>query len=355
MHADAGQQPPATRIGAWPTFDVAHRPANFGSTFATSGEGSTHSDQQPAMSVDRPTTNHDPAADDVWLEQGQEVVHETRPSDTPLQEGAQDPRLLIAMLASGAALQGDAHTHARRAMSDGVATNPLSTQRLHGANAPQPPPAPPGATAVADNRIAAALQPSAGLTHSAVRGSEAQEAMQSSSGGARSHAQVLQTQSSTVVLAHGADVVQAGVARAAPVAEPQVATPARMTLAQALGERLHVQIGQRSEHASIRLDPPSMGSIEVVVRHEAGSIQVHLRASNADVARQLQGMGEALRQDLSQRQQGEVAVHVWDASRDGEGRRREQREAAFWREQAPGRALDDLSGDVSKAFALAQE
>ncbi len=84
----------------------------------------------------------------------------------------------------------------------------------------------------------------------------------------------------------------------------------RSALEVALGDRLQLQITQRSEHAVIRLDPPSMGTIEIVIQREAGNIQVHLRASNAEVARQLQGIGDSLRQDLIHRQNGDVSVHV---------------------------------------------
>ncbi len=78
------------------------------------------------------------------------------------------------------------------------------------------------------------------------------------------------------------------------------------SLVQSLGEHLQVQIAHGSENAVIRLDPPAMGSIEIVIRHEAGAVQVHLSASNSDVLSQLQGIGDALRQDLMQRHQGTV-------------------------------------------------
>ncbi|HMN43148.1 MAG TPA: flagellar hook-length control protein FliK [Povalibacter sp.] len=126
----------------------------------------------------------------------------------------------------------------------------------------------------------------------------------------------------------------------------------RQPLAALLGERLQVQIGQRSEHAVVRLDPPSMGTIEIIIRQEAGSLHVQMRASNSDVARQLHAIGETLRQDLVQRQQGDVSVQVSDASRDADGRQR-QRAHTPWRDEAPGRALNESGGaERGSAFAL---
>jgi flagellar hook-length control protein FliK len=140
----------------------------------------------------------------------------------------------------------------------------------------------------------------------------------------------------------------------APVATPpaQPLTTPRSALEVALGDRLQLQITQRSEHAVIRLDPPSMGTIEIVIQREAGNIQVHLRASNAEVARQLHGIGDSLRQDLIHRQQGEVSVHVADTSREQSANQQGQRQSQAQRE-APGRALSESNEESSKPFTLA--
>lgn len=123
---------------------------------------------------------------------------------------------------------------------------------------------------------------------------------------------------------------------------------ARQPLEMLLGERLQVQIARRSEHAVVRLDPPSMGTIEIVIRQEGANLHVQLRASNSEVARQLQVIGETLRQDLVQRQHGEVSVHVWDASREGE--RQRQRAPFAWQDE-PGRALHE-DGEERASFAM---
>jgi flagellar hook-length control protein FliK len=122
--------------------------------------------------------------------------------------------------------------------------------------------------------------------------------------------------------------------------------PPQPALAALLQERLQVQIAKRSEHAVVRLDPPSLGTIEISIRHEGGQLQVHLRASHGEVARQLHAIGENLRQDLLQRHET-VSVHVFDSTRDGERRRERQMP---WQD-TPGRALDE-SGDEPASFAM---
>ena len=90
-----------------------------------------------------------------------------------------------------------------------------------------------------------------------------------------------------------------------------------------------------------------MGTIEIVIRHEAGGLQVKMHASNSEVARQLQAVSDTLRQDLVQRQHGDVSVQVYDAARDSEGRNK-QRHGAFVEEQ-PGRALNEANDGTGAA------
>ncbi|WP_395399058.1 flagellar hook-length control protein FliK [Pseudoduganella sp. UC29_106] len=123
-------------------------------------------------------------------------------------------------------------------------------------------------------------------------------------------------------------------------------------LRSALGERLQLQLQRNNEHAVIRLEPPNMGSIEISIRHSAGALQVNLSASNSDVLRQLNNIGDSMRQDLSQRQFTEVAVTVSASAgrslADNGGGGRQEREQ---QERGPGRALNE--GDDSPAtFAM---
>ncbi|WP_176460826.1 flagellar hook-length control protein FliK [Janthinobacterium sp. PC23-8] len=119
-------------------------------------------------------------------------------------------------------------------------------------------------------------------------------------------------------------------------------------LREALGERLQTQISRNSEYAVIRLDPPMLGRIDIAIRHTAGSLQVNLSASNTEVLRQLQSIGENMRNDLAQRQYTEVAVTISATPRSpaaqafAEGDARGQRQPARQQDDAePGRALSD--------------
>jgi flagellar hook-length control protein FliK len=153
-------------------------------------------------------------------------------------------------------------------------------------------------------------------------------------------------------------------AQAAPAATPAAAATVKLAgapeqwqqpLREALGDRLQVQLQRNNDHAVIRLEPPNMGSIEISIRHSAGALQVNLSASNSEVVRQLNTIGDSVRQDLSTRQFADVAVTVSSsraqaqAQGDGAGGRngqqRDQNEG-----RTPGRALSD--DDTTSTFAM---
>lgn len=94
-------------------------------------------------------------------------------------------------------------------------------------------------------------------------------------------------------------------------------------LMQALGDRLQVQIAQRSDSARLHLEPPQLGRIEIDIRQQGGALQVQLTASNDEVRQQLRQIAEPLRHELVQRHVGEVSVQVAtgaQAAGDGRGR-----------------------------------
>ncbi|WP_229883156.1 flagellar hook-length control protein FliK, partial [Pseudorhodoferax aquiterrae] len=136
-------------------------------------------------------------------------------------------------------------------------------------------------------------------------------------------------------------------------AAPQGRAP---SLLQQLGDRIAVQIERGSERVVIRLDPPHRGQIEIHIRQDAsGATQVQLSASHGDVVRQLQAIGDGLRQELAQRHGGDVSVQVaqQQARGDADGRQRQGEQ----RQQQPGRALDEQgeAGQHFAHFALASE
>jgi flagellar hook-length control protein FliK len=134
----------------------------------------------------------------------------------------------------------------------------------------------------------------------------------------------------------------------------EAATPGRTpSLLQQLGDRIAVQLERGSERVVIRLDPPHRGQIEIHIRQDAnGATQVQLSASHGDVVRQLQAIGDGLRQELAQRQGGDVSVQVaqQQARGDAEGRQRQGEQ----RQQQPGRALDEQP-EADQRFALAAD
>ncbi len=138
-------------------------------------------------------------------------------------------------------------------------------------------------------------------------------------------------------------------AASADVKAPNAPTEAQQKLVDALGERLSVQTAQGMRQAVIRLDPHLNGSVRIELRQDANGIAVHLSATNADVVRQLQAIGESLRQDLGARNGGEVTVQVsasrqgGQADADASGRERQARDDS--QEQGPGRGLWAEGGD----------
>lgn len=81
-------------------------------------------------------------------------------------------------------------------------------------------------------------------------------------------------------------------------------------LQRALGERLQVQVKQQVQHATIRLDPPDMGKIDISMQVESGRVQVQINASHAEVYRALQQTSNDLRQSLTEQHFVQVNVQV---------------------------------------------
>ncbi|BFI52415.1 flagellar hook-length control protein FliK [Yersinia pseudotuberculosis] len=81
-------------------------------------------------------------------------------------------------------------------------------------------------------------------------------------------------------------------------------------LRMALGERLQVQADSRVQHATIRLDPPDMGKIDISIHFEGGKLQVNINANQGEVYRALQQSSAELRQTLIGQNSAEVNVQV---------------------------------------------
>lgn len=81
-------------------------------------------------------------------------------------------------------------------------------------------------------------------------------------------------------------------------------------LQSALGERLQIQMRDQVQHATIRLEPPDMGKINISLQFEPGRLQVHINASQGEVYRALQQVSNDLRQSLTDHNVMQVDVQV---------------------------------------------
>ena len=107
-------------------------------------------------------------------------------------------------------------------------------------------------------------------------------------------------------------------------------------MVNALRENVDLQVQQKIQNATIRLDPPELGSLEILLSHESGRLNVHLSAANVEVARLLQQTSDRLRQELVAQHFVQVNVQVGS---DGGGDPRQQRQSAELAEDAPRAAL----------------
>lgn len=94
-------------------------------------------------------------------------------------------------------------------------------------------------------------------------------------------------------------------------------------LTHMLKENIHFQLGQQQQLSTIRLDPPSLGKLEIAIQLDGGKLTVHIGASQADVCRTLQQCGDALRVQLTQQNFVQVEVNV---SPDGQSQSQSQRQ-----------------------------
>lgn len=95
-------------------------------------------------------------------------------------------------------------------------------------------------------------------------------------------------------------------------------------LLHTLRDQVQVQIQQKIQNATIRLDPPELGSLEIYISHEAGRLSVHITASQADVARLIQHTSDRLRQELAGSNFTQVNVQTSAEGQSGQQQSRER-------------------------------
>lgn len=77
-----------------------------------------------------------------------------------------------------------------------------------------------------------------------------------------------------------------------------------------LNDRLQIQSDNRIQHATIRLDPPEMGKIDISLHMEGGKLQVQINASQNDVYKALQQISNELRLNLVDQNFTQVSVQI---------------------------------------------
>ena len=105
-----------------------------------------------------------------------------------------------------------------------------------------------------------------------------------------------------------------------------------------LKDRIQFQIGQQQQISTIRLDPPSLGKLEIAVQLDAGKLMVHIGANQSDVCRSLQQFSENLRQHLTAQNFMEVNVQV---SSEGQSQQQKQQSGHQQDEVASALVLND--------------
>jgi len=134
----------------------------------------------------------------------------------------------------------------------------------------------------------------------------------------------------------------------------------RQSLQETLGDRLNVHVANNVQQATISIEPPQLGRIDIAIRHSAGTLEVNISATNGDVLRQLQTVSDNLRNDLAQRQYTEVAVTVTplpknhaapfgDPQQQGRGRQQGRDQ-----DNEPGHGLAE-AGNPASVFNLGRD
>ncbi len=95
-----------------------------------------------------------------------------------------------------------------------------------------------------------------------------------------------------------------------PLSLPRDEQAAAETLSKALGDRLQMQLDRGIQRATIRLDPPSLGKMDISLHYQEGKLQVHIQAMQPEVLRALQQTAPELRYALSTNNQVQVNVQL---------------------------------------------
>lgn len=115
-------------------------------------------------------------------------------------------------------------------------------------------------------------------------------------------------------------------------------------LVNSLGERVHLQASQQLQQATIRLDPPELGRLEVIVRQDHDRLSVQISTSNSALRDALQETREQLRQILIPEYGAGVEVEI---NYSGDSRQQTQAQAQQEEEIVSNGALLSAVADVA--------
>ena len=122
----------------------------------------------------------------------------------------------------------------------------------------------------------------------------------------------------------------------------------------ALRDNVEMQLQQKVQSATIRLDPPELGSLEILLSHDSGRLQVQISASHGDVARLLQQTSERLRQELVGQNFLQVEVQVGNGQSGQAGQQQARRawasgeEGAVMANEQPDSGADERRGAAQR-------
>lgn len=97
-------------------------------------------------------------------------------------------------------------------------------------------------------------------------------------------------------------------------------------LQKALAERLDMQIDRRVQKATIRLDPPNLGKLDISIHFESGKLQVQIQAAQPEATRLLQQISNEMRASLSEQNNVQVNVQVSTQSGDSQQHQQQHRD-----------------------------
>jgi hypothetical protein len=212
-------------------------------------------------------------------------------------------------------------------------------------------------TSIAELPVSQQVLSQAAVTHSTLPHSTLQHSMALTSllnrqfNALNGNAAWLTSTDSSAVNSLGAQATTTASSLAQWQSEPLPTEPARFgqRLVQLLQDKVDLQLGLGLNKALIRLDPPSLGSIELSVQLEGDKLQVQLHSSNAQL-RDAMGQGlEQLRASLQQKLGSELQIEL-QLSADGQLAREAQ--PAWVTEQISGNAaLSEMAEPLQPVMA----